>query len=149
MTAWLLPTRAATALFGEALGRRLRAGHVVALEGELGAGKTTLAQSVARGLGITAYVSSPTFGLVHEYAGSPPMFHFDPYRLRGSDGLVNIGFHDYFDRGAVILIEWADKVPDVLPAERLTLRIEAHPQSAGGSDEDEPRRLEAHAVGVE
>lgn len=148
MIAWRLPTRAATLRLGEALGKLLRPGQTVALVGDLGAGKTTLAQAIARGLGVTSYVSSPTYGLVHEYPGRTPLFHFDPYRLQRSLDLTDIGFDEYFQRGGVVLIEWADRVSELLPRERLTLSLDiiATPSTDFPSD-DVPRTLVAEASG--
>lgn len=149
MTAWVLPTRSATARFGEALGRRLRGGETLALIGDLGAGKTTLAQAIARGLGISSYVSSPTFGLIHEYPGRIPLFHFDPYRLDRAEDLGELGFLEFFERGGVVLVEWADKVEGLLPPERLTLRLEIEWELSQAEIEDEaPRRMEAEARGA-
>ena len=150
MTAWLLPTRAAANRFGEALGRRLTAGCTVALAGDLGAGKTTLAQAIARGLGVTSYVASPTFGLIHEYPGPVPMFHFDTYRLQRAEDLQDLGFHEFFERGGVVVVEWADKFAELLPADRLTLRIELGEEALSGDlEEDVPRVVEAEAAGAD
>jgi tRNA threonylcarbamoyladenosine biosynthesis protein TsaE len=148
VTAWVLPTRAATSRFGEALGRRLGAGDTIALIGDLGAGKTTLARAIARGCGITSPVSSPTFGLIHEYPGRLPLFHFDPYRLQRAEDLSDLGFHEFFDRGGVVLVEWADKVEQLLPPERITLRLEIEMERAAAEfHEDSPRLLEVQANG--
>lgn len=116
--------------WGRRLGRRLTAGTVVALIGPLGSGKTTLVKSVAAGAGVAdpRVVNSPTFVLVNEYdavrAGEAlRLYHIDVYRLRGSDDLEALGFEEMCERGAV-LIEWADRVLDLLPEERLTVRLE-------------------------
>jgi len=110
--------------WGEALGARLAAPCVITLEGDLGAGKTTLAQAVARGYGVREAVTSPTFALVHEY-GAPrsPVFHLDLYRLAGPHQLANIAWDDLISSRAVVLIEWPDRAAGQLPpaAHAITL----------------------------
>ncbi len=115
---------AATARLGERLGRALAAGDVVALTGELGAGKTAFVQGVARGLGVRGAVRSPSFTIVNEHAGRLPLVHADFYRLEEPGELDEIGFADYLARGAVVVVEWADRFPGALPAERLDVRID-------------------------
>ena len=88
----------------------LNPGAVVVLEGTLGAGKTTLAQGLAAGLGVETEVTSPTFALVHEYQGRCPLFHMDLYRLSSEEEFELIGGWEYFQRGGVCLIEWADRL---------------------------------------
>jgi tRNA threonylcarbamoyladenosine biosynthesis protein TsaE len=117
-------THAETQALGERLGRALVAGDVVALVGELGAGKTSFVQGLARGLGITGRVASPSFTIVNEHAGRVPLYHVDFYRLEDADELANIGFEEYFSLGGVVVVEWADRFPRALPAERLDVRIE-------------------------
>ncbi|HHU52656.1 MAG TPA: tRNA (adenosine(37)-N6)-threonylcarbamoyltransferase complex ATPase subunit type 1 TsaE [Clostridiaceae bacterium] len=107
-----------TYLFGEALGRCLAAGDVLALDGELGAGKTTISHGIAKGLGITSPISSPTFTLLFEHpagTGNLPLFHFDAYRLTDEMEWYDAGFMDYFDNQGVVIIEWASKIKNVLP----------------------------------
>lgn len=116
-------SRQETVRLGEAIGRRLQPGDVVAITGELGAGKTALVQGLARGLGCADRVTSPTFTIVNEY-GDGRLFHVDFYRLDRREELDHIGFDDYFARGGVIVVEWADRFPEALPAERLDVRIE-------------------------
>jgi tRNA threonylcarbamoyladenosine biosynthesis protein TsaE len=113
-----------TVRLGEIIGRRLDAGAVVALIGELGAGKTAFVQGLALGLGIRDVVASPTFTIVKEHDAPIPLFHVDFYRLEHAAELANIGFDDYFERGGVVVIEWADRFLDALPADRLEVRIE-------------------------
>jgi tRNA threonylcarbamoyladenosine biosynthesis protein TsaE len=113
-----------TLRLGERVGRLLGAGDTVALVGELGAGKTAFVQGLARGLGITEVVASPTFTIVKEHDAPVPLFHVDFYRLEHAAELANIGFDDYFERGGVVVVEWADRFLEALPADRLEVRIE-------------------------
>ena len=94
------------------------------LEGTLGAGKTTLAQGVAAGLGVTDEVTSPTFALVQEYLGRLPLFHMDLYRLSSEEEFEQIGGWDYFQRNGVVLIEWADRLGAALPLPHWEVRLE-------------------------
>jgi len=103
-------------------------GSVVVLEGTLGAGKTTLAQGLAAGLGVEGDVTSPTFALVHEYQGRLPLFHMDLYRLSGEDEFELIGGWEYFRRGGVCLIEWADRLGDQVPTPRWVVHLEWQPR---------------------
>lgn len=96
---------------GAELAKRLAAGTVVAMRGELGAGKTAFVRGMAAGLGITSRVTSPTFAIVNEYPGSPELIHFDMYRLSCEDELYDLGWDDYLARNAVIVCEWSENVP--------------------------------------
>ena len=109
---------------GEKLGRMLRPGAVVALHGELGAGKTAFTRGIAVGLGIIANVSSPTFTIVNEYPGDIPLFHFDMYRLENENELFDIGWDDYHDRGGVCVVEWSEKVPGAFAPDTIIVKIE-------------------------
>jgi len=108
---------------GEKLGRKLRRGAVVALYGDLGAGKTAFTRGLAAGLGIGMNVSSPTFTIVNEYPGDIPLFHFDMYRLDSEGELFDIGWDDYHDRGGVCVVEWSEKVPGAFPPEAVSVRF--------------------------
>ena len=100
---------------GEALGKVLQPGTVLAYEGDLGAGKTAFTRGLARGLGATEQVTSPTYTIVNEYlSGRIPLFHFDMYRLESSDDLWDIGWEDYLDRGGVCAVEWSENVADAM-----------------------------------
>ena len=104
-----------TEKLGEALGRCLAPGTVLAYRGELGAGKTAFTRGLARGLGCTDTVTSPTYTIVNEYlSGRIPLFHFDMYRLRSSDDLWDIGWEDYLERGGVCAVEWSENVADAM-----------------------------------
>ena len=110
----------------EALGARIAQslfpGAFLALFGDLGAGKTTFTRALAAARGIRD-VTSPTFTIVHESGGEPPLFHFDAYRLCAGDELYAIGFEDYLSRGGIIVMEWCENVMDALPPARLELHL--------------------------
>jgi len=113
----------------EALGKRiaegLMPGSILALKGPLGAGKTTLAQMIARGLFVTERMSSPTFTIVQEYeSGRLPLHHFDVYRVSDPDELFEIGFEEYLHSGGVCIIEWADLIEDMLPPETVWISLD-------------------------
>lgn len=113
-----------TEALGEALGRRLRGGEIIAYYGGLGAGKTAFTRGLARGLDISARVTSPTYTIVNEYLGGRlPLFHFDMYRLSSADDLFDIGWEDYLQRGGVCAVEWSENVQEALE-DALTVRIE-------------------------
>ena len=111
---------------GACLGQHAEARHFIACCGPLGAGKTTFIQGFAEGLevGVEQYVRSPTFTLVHEYRGRLPLYHFDFYRLSHFSEALDIGFTDYLDTDGVIIVEWAEKFPELLPVSRLDIRIQ-------------------------
>ena len=119
-------TRSPMATFrvGERLGEALGPGDVVALVGELGAGKTELARGICRGAGVReAEVSSPSFAIVATYLGRIPVHHADLYRLADEDELYGTGWQDLFGGEGVVLVEWADRLPGALPAQRLEIRL--------------------------
>ena len=113
--------------YGRAVGAALRAPVVVAIHGDLGAGKTTLAQAIAHGAGVSEDVTSPTFALVHEYpAGAGTVYHLDLYRLSGPDELTNIAWDEIVGGPAgLVLIEWPERAGARLPAPRLDVRLGA------------------------
>ena len=113
-----------TEKLGEALGRLLPAGTVLAYRGELGAGKTAFTRGLARGLGYREPVTSPTYTIVNEYLGGRlPLFHVDMYRLHSADDLWDIGWEDYLDRGGVCAVEWSENVAEALEdAVTVTIR---------------------------
>ncbi len=112
-----------TERIGEKLGTTLSSGAVIAYRGGLGMGKTAFTRGLARGLGCTGRVTSPTFTIVNEYSGSIPLFHFDMYRLDSSDDLFDIGWEDYLERGGVCVVEWSERVADALPQDTLWVDI--------------------------
>lgn len=127
------PTVEDTRAIGAALAPLLEAGDAVALTGELGAGKTTFVQGVARGLGVTGTVGSPTFTLVREYHGRLTVQHADVYRLDRVQDVLDLGFEEMTD-DAVLIVEWGDAVEGLLPAEHLSVELAV-------PGEDERRRL--------
>ena len=112
----------------EELGRRfaekLPDGTVVAMYGDLGAGKTAFVRGMARGLGLDCRVSSPTFTIVNEYLGPRELIHFDMYRLSGADELFDIGWEDYLNRGAICAVEWSENVEDAFFGDEVRVTIE-------------------------
>lgn len=118
--------------WGEQLGRAATAPLAIALSGELGAGKTTLAQSICRGAGVRGFVTSPTFALVQRYDGARfPVYHLDLYRLESARDLVNLGWDDVLRDDALVLIEWPERAEGHLPANALHIEIEHHPTDPG------------------
>ncbi len=114
-----------TIKLGEKIAKRLKPGDLVALSGELGAGKTTLVKGIAKGLGVKnyRYVNSPSFVLVKEYKGKIPLFHFDIYRLNNLKDIEDIGYEDYLARDGVIVIEWSSKMARILPKRHLDVAL--------------------------
>ena len=115
---------AETEAAGERFGAQLPDGAVVALYGGLGAGKTAFVRGMARGMGIPARVSSPTFTIVNEYLGARELYHFDMYRLEDADELFDIGWEDYLSRGGVCAVEWSENVEDAFEGDEIVVRIE-------------------------
>ena len=109
---------------GEKLGSVIADGSVVAMYGDLGAGKTAFVRGMARGMGIDARVSSPTFTIVNEYIGERELYHFDMYRLSSSDELFDIGWEDYLSRGGVCVTEWSENVSDAFEGDEICVNIE-------------------------
>jgi tRNA threonylcarbamoyladenosine biosynthesis protein TsaE len=109
---------------GERLGRRLAPGAVVALTGELGAGKTCFVQGLVRGLGVTARATSPTFVLINQYRGRVPVYHVDAYRTDSLTELMDLGLLELMGGAGVTVIEWADKLRSLLPPETIHVHIE-------------------------
>ncbi len=109
--------------FGIKLGSILEGGDILCLNGDLGAGKTTLTKSIGIGLGVEDYITSPTFALINEYTGRNPVYHFDVYRLENVEDLYDLGFDEYFYSNGVSIIEWADKIEKLLPKERIVINI--------------------------
>ena len=115
---------AETEKLGQALAQKLTPGTVIAYEGDLGAGKTAFTRGLAKGLGASEPVTSPTYTIVNEYlSGRLPLFHFDMYRLTCADDLFDIGWEDYLDRGGICAVEWSENVSDAM-TNAVRIRIE-------------------------
>jgi tRNA threonylcarbamoyladenosine biosynthesis protein TsaE len=133
---------ASTRALGRRLGSLLRPGDVVALEGDLGAGKTELVRGVCAGARVPAReVSSPSFAIVATYRGRLPVHHADLYRIGDEDELYGTGFGDLVGAEGALLVEWADRIPGALPRERLTIRLAHHPKQPSS------RRIEVEGMG--
>ena len=124
MTEFITRSERETELAGERFAKQLSDGAVIAMYGELGAGKTAFVRGMAKGLGIDCRVSSPTFTIVNEYLGSRELIHFDMYRLKDADELFDIGWEDYLNRGAICAVEWSENVRDAFFGDEYTVRIE-------------------------
>lgn len=125
MDRWETRSVAETEAVGEALAAQLCGGQVVALYGGMGMGKTAFVRGVARGRGLSAQVSSPTFAIVHDYGGNPPLVHFDMYRISGWEDLYTTGFFEYLDQGAILVVEWSENIEAAIPQDAVRLRISA------------------------
>jgi tRNA threonylcarbamoyladenosine biosynthesis protein TsaE len=112
-----------TLLAGEEFSKTLKEGDVVALNGDLGAGKTVFVKGIAKGLHISDIITSPTFTILREYKGSLPLYHFDVYRISDPDEMFEIGFSEYLDGSGVSVIEWAEKVEELLPERSVGVLI--------------------------
>lgn len=113
-----------TEAIGAEFARDLPKGSVIAMYGDLGAGKTAFVRGMARGLGLNAHVNSPTFTIVNEYPGERELIHFDMYRLSSSDELFDIGWEDYLARGAICAVEWSENVSDAFFGDEIKVTIE-------------------------
>ena len=127
---------------GAAIASCLVPGDVVVLAGELGSGKTTLAQGIAGGLGVTEPVVSPTFAIVREYDGRVPVAHVDVYRLDHVQELHDLGFEEIVDGSRVVLVEWGELVAPILPLDRVVVRLQP-------GDDDDARVLDVSAEGAD
>jgi tRNA threonylcarbamoyladenosine biosynthesis protein TsaE len=109
---------------GKDLSRELKPGDTISLEGDLGTGKTALTKGIAAGLGIDAFITSPTFTLVNTYMGKIVLNHFDVYRIDDPEELLAIGWEDYFTGEEINVVEWGDKVREILPPDTVRIRLE-------------------------
>jgi len=108
---------------GKIIGGSLKGGTVICLEGDLGAGKTTLTQSIAKGLEIRDYVTSPTFTIIKEYNGRLNLYHMDAYRLDSEDEMYDLGYDEYINSDGVCIIEWASKIKGLIPKSAINITI--------------------------
>jgi tRNA threonylcarbamoyladenosine biosynthesis protein TsaE len=109
---------------GRVLAKELKAGSVVALSGPLGSGKTVLIQGICSELGVTEFVTSPSFVIINEYPGKIKVYHFDLYRLEDVEEFIKLGYEEYFYGNGITLIEWAEKIETFLPEERMEINLE-------------------------
>ena len=128
-----------TEKFGLALGSKLKGSDVICLNGDLGAGKTTLTKSIGKGMGVDDYITSPTFNIINEYYSDLNLYHFDTYRLENVDDVEYLGFDEYFYSDGVCIIEWADRIKEFLPDQYLELNIK--------KIDDDKRQIELVAFG--
>ena len=124
LTEFISNSEKETENIGAAFAKDLKGGSVVAMYGDLGAGKTAFVRGMARGMGLDAHVSSPTFTIVNEYPGERELIHFDMYRLASADELFDIGWEDYLNRGAVCAVEWSENVRDAFFGDEINVTIE-------------------------
>lgn len=137
----VLADEPATVAWGRSLAETLRAGDVIALCGTLGAGKTHATKGIVAGLGSDADVTSPTFTLVHEYLdGRVPVFHFDFYRAETEVDILSVGWDEFFDEAGVMVVEWADRFPALLPESVRWFQFEM--LAEGGRSVEERRTAE-------
>ena len=114
---------------GKKIGKLLKKGDIIAMQGTLAAGKTTITKGIAAALGITETITSPTFCLISEYQGTMPLYHMDVYRLDGTEDFINLGTDDMLYGDGVSIIEWSEKIMDELPSNTIVLKIT--PQNDG------------------
>ena len=124
MTEFITNSELETEQLGERLAKAVSGGAVIAMYGDLGAGKTAFVRGRARGMGLTCRVSSPTFTIVNEYLGERELIHFDMYRLSGAEELFDIGWEDYISRGAVCVVEWSENVQDAFFGDEIKVTID-------------------------
>lgn len=120
----ILRNKEDTEKFGEKLGKILKSGDIISLTGDLGAGKTTLTKSIGKGLEVEDYITSPTFSLINEYKGRVDVYHFDVYRLDDIESLYDLGFEDYFYSDGVTIVEWGNKIKELLPPDVINIHID-------------------------
>jgi tRNA threonylcarbamoyladenosine biosynthesis protein TsaE len=128
----LLPSLADTLSFGRLLGQAAQSGDVICLDGDLGAGKTTLTQAIALGLEVPAgdYVTSPSFAILHEYHGRLPLYHMDFYRLTDSADIEDLGLDEYFFLSGLAVLEWCERAGDLVPTTRLKITMTTQPDES-------------------
>lgn len=123
MASYVTNSVAETEELAAKLAGKLKAGTVLAFFGGMGMGKTAFTRGLARGLGIDSFVNSPTFAIVNDYGGNPPLVHFDMYRVTSWEDLYTTGFFDYMDMGAVIAVEWSENIENALPTDAVRITI--------------------------
>ena len=123
MLTFTTKTEEETINLGKKIGSLLKKGDIIAMQGTLAAGKTTITKGIARALEITDTITSPTFCLISEYYGKMPLYHFDVYRLEGTEDFINLGADDMLYGDGVSIIEWSEKIMDELPSRTIILRL--------------------------
>lgn len=108
---------------GYKIGKALFGGEIIAMTGDLGAGKTTMTKALAKGLEIDDYITSPTFTIVNEYSGRLKLFHFDVYRIGDVEEMYDLGYEEYFYSDGVCIIEWSNLIEEILPDDRINIDI--------------------------
>lgn len=108
---------------GKIIGENINKGTIICLDGDLGAGKTTLTQSIAKGLNIDDYITSPTFNIIKEYEGRLNLYHMDVYRIEDISEMYDLGYEEFFYSEGVCVIEWSHKIKEILPNERIDIHI--------------------------
>lgn len=119
-----------TIQLGYRISQELKAGDTISLEGDLGTGKTAFTKGIAAGLGISRPITSPTFTLVNSYTGKYILHHFDVYRIDSSDELLEIGWEEYFSDDAICIVEWGDRISDILPKNTIRISLERDDKEA-------------------
>ena len=117
-------SREETIQLGQKIGSKLKKGDVLAMQGTLAAGKTTITKGIALALGVKEDITSPTFCLISEYEGNMPLYHMDVYRLDGTEDFINLGVDDMLYGNGVCIIEWSEKIMDELPKNTIIIRLE-------------------------
>lgn len=112
-----------TDLIGRIIGENIEKGSILCLDGDLGAGKTTLTQSIAKGLQIDEYITSPTFNIIKEYSGRLKLFHMDVYRIEDIIEMYDLGYEEYIYSDGVCVIEWSSKIKEILPENRMNIKL--------------------------
>lgn len=124
MTRFISESTSQTEQFAQKIGALVSGGTVIAFFGGLGAGKTSFTRGLAKGMGIDCDVSSPTFAIVNDYGGKPPLVHFDMYKVESWNDLYSSGFFDYLDMGAVLAVEWSENIESALPENTVRVCID-------------------------
>lgn len=119
-----------TVELGKKIGSFLKKGDIIAMQGTLAAGKTTITKGIAQALGINETITSPTFCLISEYEGKMPLYHMDVYRLDGAEDFANLGTEDMLYGEGVSIIEWSEKIMEELPHKTIILKLEPHDDGA-------------------
>ena len=131
MVSFVTKSAAETEELAAQIAKKLMPGTVIAFFGGMGMGKTAFTRGLARGLGLDSHVSSPTFAIVNDYGGNPPLVHFDMYRVTSWEDLYTTGFYDYMDMGAILAVEWSENIENAIPENAVRITIEQ-----GGSDDE-------------